>query len=62
MTAEKLIEDLRTEWQKLGFHPNVTITFTPHVNAVTASVPSSSLPTIKVPVPRQHEDDDYSDD
>jgi hypothetical protein len=61
MTAEKLIEDLRNEWQKLGFHPNVTIIFTPWVTEVTASVPSSSLPTIKVPVPHRHEDDDFSD-
>jgi len=58
MTAEKLIEDLRTEWQKLGFHPNVTVTFSQWVNEVQASVPSSSLPTIRVPVPRYPDEDE----
>lgn len=50
MTVEKLIEDLRTEWQKLGFYPNVTVTFTNSVSEVTATVPSLAVPTIRVPV------------
>lgn len=62
MTVEKLIEDLRTEWQKLGFHPNVTVTFTPYSSEVQASVPGGALPTIKVPVPVQHIDDERYDD
>jgi hypothetical protein len=49
MTVEKLIEDLRTEWQKLGFHPNVTVTFTQSAEEVKASIPSIALPTILVP-------------
>jgi hypothetical protein len=49
MTVEKLIEDLRTEWQKLGFHPNVTVTFTKHADEVKASVSHLALPTIVVP-------------
>lgn len=56
MTVEKLIEDLRIEWQKLGFHPNVTVTFTHSTDEVKASVPSLTLPTILVPTLPPHSD------
>lgn len=52
MTVEHLLESVREQWQKLGFHPNVTVTFSTHVKEVTATVPSAALPTIFIPVPQ----------
>lgn len=58
MTVEYLLESVREQWQKLGFHPNVTVTFSQHVNEVTAAVPSAALPTIFVPVPATSDNTD----
>jgi hypothetical protein len=51
MTVEYLLESVREQWQKLGFHPNVTVTFSSGVAEVKAVAPHSAVPTIFVPVP-----------
>lgn len=51
MTVEYLLESVREQWQKLGFHPNVTVTFSSGVAEVKAVAPHSAVPTILVPVP-----------